>query len=119
MEVVKEEHKEWFKINDMYQAIIDRIYNTPAKNDKFTDCAYLLACAIKECMTHKDDAYGFIGTGYLWEKIGKALNRCGMDWCMYSYTPTKTKHKIIAEVANDLGSETILRALKREVKASA
>ena len=106
-------------MSDLYQALIDRIYKTPAKHDNFTDCAYLLACAIKECMTHKDDAYGFIGTGYLYEKIGKALNRVGMDYCMYQYTPTKTKYKIIEEVANDLGSETILRALKREVKASA
>ena len=119
MEVVKEEHKEWQEMNDMYQALIDRIYKTPAKNSNFTDCAYLLACAIKECMTHKDDDYGFIGTGYLYEKIGKALNRVGMDYCVYQYTSRETKLELMKQLSNDLEMPSVIRAIKREVKASA
>tara|TARA_Y100001949_G_C15963086_1_gene320220 strand:+ start:289 stop:624 length:336 start_codon:yes stop_codon:yes gene_type:complete len=93
-------------MSDKYQAVIDEIYRTKGKNDVFIDCAYMLACAIKECMTHKDDPYGFIGKGYLYEKIGKALNRVGMNSCVYQYASKEDKLALI-------------KTLKAEVKASA
>ena len=115
----KESIKEWHDINNKYQAFIDEIYKTSAKNPAFTDCAFLLACAIKECMTHKDDEHGFIGTGYLSEKIGRALNRVGLNWCIYEYANKDLKLKIIQSLSKDLDMPSITRAVKREVKANA
>ena len=67
-------------MNEKYQAVIDGIYQTPVKEDITHENrvmgAYYLACAIKECMTHKDSA--FIGNGYLWEKVSKAMKELGM-----------------------------------------
>ena len=62
-------------MDEKYQTVINDIYQTPCieGNDDRMTGAYLLACAIKEIMTHKDSE--FIGQGYLHEKISKACNR--------------------------------------------
>ncbi len=62
-------------MDERYQVVIDDIYSTPCLegNDDRMTGAYLLACAIKEIMTHKDSE--FIGNGYLYEKISKACKR--------------------------------------------
>ena len=68
-------------MDEKYQCVIDDIYNTemtesfPSREDRIYG-AYLLACAIKEIMTHKDSE--FIGTGYLWEKVSRAMDKLGM-----------------------------------------
>ena len=61
-----------------YQALIDVIYHSTAKNDSFKWSAHYLACAIKELMTHRDNEHGFVGTGYLWEKVSKAMKEVNM-----------------------------------------
>ena len=67
-------------MNEKYQAVIDGIYQTPVSVDSTHENrvmgAYYLACAIKECMTHKDS--DFIGNGYLWEKVSRAMKELGM-----------------------------------------
>ena len=67
-------------MNEKYQAVIDGIYQTPVKENSTHENrvmgAYYLACAIKECMAHKDSA--FIGNGYLWEKVSRAMRELGM-----------------------------------------
>lgn len=60
-------------MDDKYQAVIDEIYGHGRMNDT-VDAAYFLACAIKECMTHQDGG----DTGYMYEKISKALKCLGM-----------------------------------------
>ena len=62
-------------MDDKYQQVIDEIYHQGREND-CVDAAYFLACAIKECMTHKD--LGWVDTGYIDEKIGRALRSLGM-----------------------------------------
>tara|TARA_B100000949_G_C14255931_1_gene440455 strand:- start:1370 stop:1615 length:246 start_codon:yes stop_codon:yes gene_type:complete len=67
-------------MGDKYQQVIDMIYHdcpNPPEGYMMTDWvdgAYFLACAIKECMTHQDGG----DTGYMYEKISKALKRFGM-----------------------------------------
>ena len=62
-------------MDDKYQQVIDEIYHQGRSND-CVDAAYFLACAIKECMTHKD--LGWVDTGYIYEKISRALRSLGM-----------------------------------------
>ena len=62
-------------MDDKYQQVIDEIYQQGRTND-CVDAAYFLACAIKECMTHKD--LGWVDTGYIYEKISRALRSLGM-----------------------------------------
>ena len=62
-------------MDDQYQQVIDDIYQHGRSND-CVDAAYFLACAIKECMTHKD--LGWVDTGYIYEKISRALRSLGM-----------------------------------------
>ena len=69
-------------MGDKYQQVIDMIYHdcpNPPEGLMMTswvDGAYFLACAIKECMTHKD--LGWVDTGYIYEKISRALRSLGM-----------------------------------------
>lgn len=63
-------------MDDKYQAVIDEIYGHGRMNDT-VDAAYFLACAIKECMTHKDSSFG-ADNGYIYEKISRALRALGM-----------------------------------------
>ena len=62
-------------MEDKYQQVIDEIYHQGRSND-CVDAAYFLACAIKECLTLKDLGWG--DTGYIDEKIGRALRSLGM-----------------------------------------
>ena len=62
-------------MEDKYQQVIDEFYHQGRSND-CVDAAYFLACAIKECMTHKD--LGWVDTGYIYEKISRALRSLGM-----------------------------------------
>ena len=55
----------------LYQDVIDMILSTPAKNDGNFQCAFFLACAIKECMKHKDSKH--LDKSYIWEKVSKAM----------------------------------------------
>ena len=55
----------------LYQDVIDMITSTTAKNDANFQCAFFLACAIKECMTHKDSKH--LDKAYIWEKVSKAM----------------------------------------------
>jgi hypothetical protein len=68
---------DWQEMNDKYQAVIDAIYSTHGKSESTIYAAYFLACAIKECMTHKDSDFG-ADHGYIHEKIGRALRELGM-----------------------------------------
>ena len=61
-----------------YQALIDVVYQSKAKNEEFKWSAHLLMCAIKELMTHKDNEHGFVGKDYLWEKVSKAMKEVDM-----------------------------------------
>ena len=63
-------------MDDKYQQVIDEIYHQGREND-CVDAAYFLACAIKECMTHKDSSFG-ADNGYIYEKISRALRSLGM-----------------------------------------
>ena len=63
-------------MDDQYQQVIDDIYQHGRSND-CVDAAYFLACAIKECMTHKDSDFG-ADHGYIHEKISRALRELGM-----------------------------------------
>ena len=63
-------------MDDLYQEFINMIQSTPATNNDNIDCAYFLACAVKECMTHKDSKY--LGKGYIWEKVSKAMRSIDM-----------------------------------------
>ena len=63
-------------MEDKYQQFIDEIYHQGRSND-CVDAAYFLACAIKECMTHKDSSFG-ADNGYIYEKISRALRSLGM-----------------------------------------
>ena len=56
----------------VYQDVIDMIQSTPAKNDGNFQCAFFLACAIKECMKHKDSKH--LDKAYIWEKVSKAMS---------------------------------------------
>ena len=62
-------------MDDQYQQVIDDIYQHGRTND-CVDAAYFLACAIKECMTHKD--LGWVDRGYIGAKISRALGSLGM-----------------------------------------
>ena len=70
-------------MDDKYQQVIDMIYNdcpNPPEGLMMTswvDGAYFLACAIKECMTHKDSDFG-ADHGYIYEKLSRALRELGM-----------------------------------------
>ena len=63
-------------MGDIYQQVIDDIYQHGRSND-CVDAAYHLACAIKECMTHKDSDFG-ADHGYIYEKLSRALRELGM-----------------------------------------
>ena len=63
-------------MDDLYQEVIDSILQTPASNSNATVCAYWLACAVKECMTHKDSKH--LGKAYIWEKVSKAMRAIDM-----------------------------------------
>lgn len=59
------------------QSMIDAFgYHMPSENYDRKDAALFLLCAVKEVVTHKDSA--FIGTGYIWEKVSKAMDRLDM-----------------------------------------
>jgi len=63
-------------MSDIYQGVIDLIYFSSATNEDAKWSAHYFACAIKECMTHKDSQ--FIGKGYIWEKVSKGMKELGM-----------------------------------------
>ena len=59
------------------QSMIDAFgYHMPTTNNDRKDACLFLLCAVKECVIHKDSA--FIGNGYLWEKVSKAMDRLDM-----------------------------------------
>ena len=59
------------------QSMIDAFgYHMPAENYNRKDASLFLLCAVKEVVTHKDSP--FIGTGYIWEKVSKAMDRLDM-----------------------------------------
>ena len=64
-------------VDTVCQSMINAFgYQMPAENHDNIDCALFLLCAVKECVIHKDLAY--IGNGYVWEKVSKAMNSINM-----------------------------------------
>lgn len=56
------------------QSMIDAFgYHLKTENHSRADASLFLLCAVKEVVTHKDSP--FIGTGYIWEKVSKAMDR--------------------------------------------
>jgi hypothetical protein len=61
------------------QAMINAFgYHLKTNKTSIADANLFLLCAVKELMISKgDDAY-FSGSGYIWEKVSKAMDRLNM-----------------------------------------
>ena len=61
------------------QAMINAFgYHLDTEKDNIADANLFLLCAVKELMISKDPESVFSGSGYIWEKVSKAMNRLDM-----------------------------------------
>ncbi len=61
------------------QAMINAFgYHLDTNKDNIADANLFLLCAVKELMISKGDDAIFSGSGYIWEKVAKAMDRLGM-----------------------------------------
>jgi hypothetical protein len=68
------------------QAMINAFgYHLDTDKDNIADANLFLLCAVKELMISKDPKSIFSGSGYIWEKVSKAMDRLDM--------PIKPKNK--------------------------